>query len=84
MVLIMRSILIDLVTMLVTLWLSMIGTIFWLSHSLPPQNLPAGTEVGWDLVTFYHSSHHLTPYFAVAAASFAVGFLWGYHRLSRH
>ena len=79
-----RSILIGLVATFVTCWLIVIGEIVWLSHSLPAQNLPEGTAVGYDVVAILQSSLR-NPFFLLAIAlSFIGSFFWGSRSLSRH
>jgi hypothetical protein len=78
-----RSILIGLVTMSVTSFVSIIGWIVWLSRSLPPDESSGGGDVGWDLVSMYQNCPHKLLLLTVPAVGFAIGFLLSYGRLLR-
>lgn len=79
----MRSIVVGFVAMLVTFCLEIGATILWAAHSIPREDLPPGSDVGWDLVSMYHNSPYKIAYLAVALAGFAVGVLLAYRSFSR-
>jgi hypothetical protein len=72
-----RSILIGLAAMFATVFLEIVGTVWWAFHSMPRESLPPGTDIGVDLFSLYRNSPHKALYLVLALAAFAVGCFLG-------